>query len=86
MMNWAVGRDYLDRTPLRRGAERLIRKQYEDNQLRRRLSETEEAKLLNAASAMLRSMIIAALNRRKPSRRKHRIARGEEALASIVPA
>jgi integrase len=62
MMNWAVGRDYLDRTPFRRGAERLIRKQHEDNQRRRRLSETEEAKLLNAASPMLRAMIIAALD------------------------
>jgi hypothetical protein len=49
MMNWSVGREYLDRTPFRRGSETLIRKQHEDNQLRRRLAEDEEAKLLSAA-------------------------------------
>ncbi|MEP6934881.1 MAG: hypothetical protein ABI988_13230 [Nitrospirota bacterium] len=26
MMNWAVGREYLERTPFRRGTETLIRK------------------------------------------------------------
>lgn len=35
MMNWAVGREYLDRTPFRRGTETLIRKLREDNQRRR---------------------------------------------------
>jgi len=30
MMNWAVGREYLERTPFRRGTETLIRKQHED--------------------------------------------------------
>jgi len=62
MMNWAVGREYLDRTPFRRGTETLIRKQREDNQRRRRLSEDEEAKLLAVAPAFLRSMIITALD------------------------
>jgi len=42
MMNWAVGREYLERTPFRRGTETLIRKQHEDNQWRRRISEEEE--------------------------------------------
>jgi integrase len=62
MMNWAVGREYLERTPFRRGTETLIRKQHEDNQRRRRLSEAEETKLLAVAPPFLRSMIITALD------------------------
>ena len=62
MMNWAVGREYLDRTPFRRGTETLIRKQHEDNQRRRRISEEEETKLLANATPLLRSMIITALD------------------------
>ena len=62
MMNWAVGREYLDRTPFRRGSETLIRKQHEDNQRRRRLTEDEEARLLSAAAPFLRSMMVAALD------------------------
>ena len=60
MMNWAVGREYLDRTPFRRGTETLIRKQHEDNQRRRRLSEDEETRLLAVAPPFLRSMICSA--------------------------
>jgi integrase len=62
MLNWAVGREYLDRTPFRRGTEVLIRLEREDNKRRRRLSEEEEAALLAVASPHLRSMIIAALD------------------------
>jgi len=62
MFNWAVGREYLERTPFRRGTETLIRKQHEDNKRRRRLAEEEEAKLLEVAPPFLRSMIIAALD------------------------
>jgi integrase len=62
MMNWAVGREYIERTPFRRGTETLIRKLREDNQRRRRLTELEEARLLAAAPPLLRSMIIAALD------------------------
>ena len=62
MMNWAVGREYIDRTPFRRGTETLIRKLREDNQRRRRISEDEEARLLAVAPPLLRSMIIAALD------------------------
>ena len=62
MMNWGVGREYLDRTPFRRGTETLIRKLREDNQRRRRISEDEERRLLEVATPMLRSMIIAALD------------------------
>ena len=62
MLNWAVGREYLDRTPFRRGTEVLIRMELEDNKRRRRLSEREESALLAVASPHLRSMIIAALD------------------------
>jgi|SRR4051794_39701598 hypothetical protein len=62
MMNWAVGREYLDRTPFHRGTETLIRKQHEDNQRCRRLSDDEETRLLAVATPFLRSMIIAALD------------------------
>jgi integrase len=62
MLNWAVGREYLDRTPFRRGTETLIRKLREDNQRRRRLTEEEETGLLEVAPPFLRSMIIAAVD------------------------
>jgi len=62
MMNWAVGREYLENTPFRRGTETLIRKQREDNQRRRRLSEDEETRLLEVSPPFLRSMIITALD------------------------
>jgi site-specific recombinase XerD len=42
MMNWAVGREYIERTPFRRGTESLIRKLRESDHRRRRLSENEE--------------------------------------------
>ena len=35
MLNWAVGREYIDRTPFRRGTETLIKRLREDNQRRR---------------------------------------------------
>ena len=60
MFNWAVGREYLDRTPFRRGTEVLIRLELEDNVRRRRISPDEEAALLRVAAPLLRSMIIAA--------------------------
>jgi integrase len=62
MMNWAVGREYIDRTPFRRGTETLVRKLREDNQRRRRMSEDEEAQLLAVAPPLLRSLIIAGLD------------------------
>src|SRR5207237_10152434 len=61
MLNWAVGREYLDRTPFRRGTEVLIRLELEDNKRRRRVSEQEEAALLAVASPHLLSMILAAM-------------------------
>jgi integrase len=62
MLSWAVGREYLDRTPFRRGSETLIHKLREDNRRRRRMAEDEEARLLGAAPPLLRSMIITALD------------------------
>ena len=62
MMNWAVGREYLDRTPFRRGTETLIRKLRENDHRRRRLSEDEERRLLENAAPFLRSMIITAVD------------------------
>ena len=62
MLNWAVGREYLDRTPFRRGTEVLIRLELEDNVRRRRIGPEEEAALLKVAAPLLRSMIIAALD------------------------
>jgi site-specific recombinase XerC len=58
----AVGREYIDRTPFRRGNVTLIAIQREDNMRRRRIDEDEEAKLLDVASPMLRGMMIAALD------------------------
>jgi integrase len=62
MLNWAVGREYIERTPFRRGTDTLIRKLREDNRRRRRLSEDEEERLLQVAPPLLRSLIIAALD------------------------
>ena len=62
MLNWAVGREYIDRTPFRRGSEVLIRLDLEDNIRRRRISSIDEAALLRAASPMLRSMLVAGLD------------------------
>jgi integrase len=62
MLNWAVGREYLEKTPFRRGTETLIKRLREDNQRRRRLSTDEELRLLDAAPPHLRSMIITALD------------------------
>src|SRR5215471_17583887 len=62
MLNWAVGREYLDKTPFRRGSETLIRKLRVDNQRRRRLTVNEEANLLAVSEPFLRSMIITALD------------------------
>ena len=62
MLNWAIGREYLDKTPFRRGTETLVRKLREDNKRRRRISEEEEQRLLAHAPAHLRSLIIVALD------------------------
>jgi integrase len=62
MLNWAAGRDYLEKTPFRRGTETLIKKLRKDNLRRRRLSTDEELRLLAAAPAHLRPMIITALD------------------------
>jgi len=62
ILNWAVGREYLDPTPFRRGTEVLIGMEREDNKRRRRISDQEEAALLAIAPSHLRSMLIVALD------------------------
>ena len=62
MLNWAVGREYLEKTPFRRGTETLIKKLRGDNMRRRRLSEDEEARILTYAPTHLRSAMITALD------------------------
>ncbi|MBP7778796.1 MAG: site-specific integrase [Acidobacteria bacterium] len=62
MFNWAVGREYLDRTPFKRGSATLIKKLHEDNTRRRRIDEHEEAALLQNAPPHTQAMLIAALD------------------------
>jgi hypothetical protein len=62
MLNWPVGREYLQRTPFRRGTETLIKKLHDDSRRRRRVSEDEEAALLEAASPQIQAMLIAAID------------------------
>ena len=62
MFNWAVGREYLDRTPFKRGSATLIKKLHEDNKRRRRIDEHEEAALMHEAPPHIQAMLIAALD------------------------
>ena len=62
MFNWAEGREYLVRTPFRRGTQNLVPREQEDNQRHRRLSLEEEQKLLEVAAEHIRPMLIAALD------------------------
>jgi integrase len=62
MFNWAVGREYIEKTPFRRGTLVLIRMELEDNKRRRRISEDEETALIAVAPLHLRAMIITALD------------------------
>ncbi len=62
MFNWAVGREYLDRTPFRRGNQALIRQELEDNRRHRRISKDEEQRLLRHAPDYLRPLIVLGLD------------------------
>ncbi len=62
MFGWAVSREYLDRTPFRRGTETLIKLAHEDNKRSRRLSDTEETALLATAAPHLRALIVFAVD------------------------
>lgn len=62
MMNWAVGREYLDSTPFRRGTQALIKFEREDNRRTRRVSPEEEERLLTVGNPVVRMMIVAALD------------------------
>jgi integrase len=62
MLNWAVGRDYIQRSPFRRGTETLIKKLPDDSRRRRRVSEDEEAKLLAVAPPHIQARLTAAID------------------------
>lgn len=62
MFNWAVGREYIDHTPFRRGSETLIKNFKEDNKRRRRIDEQEEAALLAHAPRHIQALLIAAID------------------------
>lgn len=62
MLNWAVGREYLDRTPFRRGNQALVKFERENNRRIRRVSPDEEQRLMTSANATVRQLIVAALD------------------------
>jgi integrase len=62
MFNWAVAREYLERTPFRRGNATLIHQEPEDNRRHRRITAEEERALLAAAAPHLKILIITALD------------------------
>lgn len=62
MTNWAVAREYIDRTPFRRGSQALIGFERENNRRIRRVSPEEEARLLTAGNAVVRMMVVAAVD------------------------
>ncbi len=62
MLNWAVGREYIERTPSKRGSRTLIKKLREDNKRRRRIDEAEEAALLGVATPHIQAMLVAAVD------------------------
>jgi len=62
MFSWAVAREYIERSPFRRGNANLIPEEIEDNRRHRRLSPEEEKKLIESAVGYMSSMIIAALD------------------------
>jgi integrase len=62
MFNWAVGREYLDRTPFRRGTQTLVRQELEDNRRHRRVSKDEEQRLLEHAPDYLRPLLVLGLD------------------------
>ena len=62
MLNWAVERDYLEKTPFRRGGQAVIKLERENNRRARRLTPDEEKRLLDVARPMTKAHIIAGLD------------------------
>jgi integrase len=62
MLNWAVSREYMPSSPFNRGGVSVIRFDREDNRRNRRISNDEEERLISAAPANLRALIILALD------------------------
>ncbi len=61
MFNWAVGEEYIERTPFKRGDKVLISLVAEDNKRHRRLTGDEEDRLMAEASPWLQRAIQLAL-------------------------
>src|SRR6185436_8247294 len=53
---------YIERSPLRRGNQTLIRREQEDNYRHRRVAADEEQRILAHCPAPLRSLVIVALD------------------------
>ena len=62
MFSWAEGREYIERTPFRRGNATLVRQEPEDNRRHRRVTPVEEEALLSHSAPHLRLMIAVALD------------------------
>jgi integrase len=62
IFNWAIGREYVDHTPFKRGTHALIKLERENNRRHRRLSPEEEERLLAVANPMIRALIVLALD------------------------
>ncbi len=62
VFNWAIGHDYLERTPFKRGTLSLIRLERENNRRQRRLSVGEEQRILAEGIPILRALVILALD------------------------
>ena len=62
MFNWAIEREYLDRTPFKRGTRTLVRQEPEDNRRHRRIGPDEERRLLELAGEHLKPLIVTALD------------------------
>lgn len=62
MLNWAVRREYIPNSPFTRGGVSIIKLDREDNRRNRRVGPDEEERLIAAAPAHLRALIILALD------------------------
>jgi integrase len=61
MFNWAVSRDYLERSPFSKGGQTLIHAMQEDNKRDRRLSSDEKHRLVATAAPHVKLFMTAAL-------------------------
>jgi integrase len=62
MFNRTLGREYVTRTPFRRGTQALITFERENNRRVRRVTSEEETRLLAASNSLVNMLIVAALD------------------------